>query len=83
MLGMTIEGTLLARTLFPDPPATSSVPTDFTYPDPVESWMDITKELSRLVPLAAVVLKVSFLIATVGLTCTSPTVVLVGACVFW
>ena len=83
MLGMTIEGTLLACTLFPDPPTTSSVSTDFTYPDPVESWTDITKELSRPVPLAAVVLKVSFLIATVGSTCTSPTVVLVGACVFW
>ena len=39
--------------------------------------------LSWLVPLAAVVLKVSFLIATVGSTCTSPTVVLVGAHIFW
>ena len=38
--------------------------------------------LSRLVPLTAVVLKVSFLIATVGSTCTSPTVVLVGARIF-
>ena len=42
-------------------------------------WMPV----SWLVPLATVVLKVSFLIATVGSTCTSPTVVLVGACVFW
>ena len=39
--------------------------------------------VSRLIPLVAVMLEVSFLIATVGLTCTSPTVVLVCACVFW
>ena len=30
--------------LFPPPPDTSSVPTDFTYPDPVDKWVLITQE---------------------------------------
>ena len=40
-------------------------------------------KVSRPVPLTAVVLGISFLIATAGSTCTSPTVVLVCAHVFW
>ena len=52
------KSALLARTLFPDPPATSSVPPDFEYPDPAEEWTDITKEqlalaIDKLSPLKA------------------------------
>ena len=38
--------------------------------------------MSRPVPLAVVMLKVSFFIATVVLTCTWPIVALVGTCIF-
>ena len=38
------KGNLLARMLFPPPPDTSSVPADFTHPDPVDKWSPITRE---------------------------------------
>ena len=39
------KGDLLAQTLFPPPPVSSSVPTGFVYPDPVDKWLPITREL--------------------------------------
>ena len=38
------KGDLLAQTLFPPPPDSSSIPADFTYPDPVDKWAPITWE---------------------------------------
>ena len=38
------KGELLAKTLFPPPPESSSVPADFNYPDPAEKWTPITRE---------------------------------------
>ena len=38
------KGDLLTRMLFPPPPDVSSVPADFTYPDPVDKWAPITRE---------------------------------------
>ena len=38
------KGELLAKTLFPPPPESSSVPVDFNYPDPAEKWTPITHE---------------------------------------
>lgn len=38
------KGDLLAQMLFPPPPDISSVPADFTYPDPVDKWAPITRE---------------------------------------
>jgi len=37
------KGNLLAETLFPPPPETSSVPADFEYPPPVDKWSPITR----------------------------------------
>ena len=39
------KGDLLAQTLFPPPPVSSSVPTGFMYPDLVDKWSPITREL--------------------------------------
>jgi len=36
------KSALLAHTLFPPPPATSSVPDTYQYPEPVEEWTEIT-----------------------------------------
>ena len=52
------KSALLARSLFPDPPPTSSVPPDYNYPDEAESWTDITVEqlttaINKLSPLKA------------------------------
>ena len=38
------KGELLAKTLFPPPPESSSVPANFVYPDPAEKWTPITRE---------------------------------------
>ena len=34
----------MAKTLFPPPPETSSVPANFVYPDPAETWTPITRK---------------------------------------
>ena len=52
------KSALLARTLFPEPPPTSSVPPDYAYPEPVEKWTDITENqltlaINKLSPLKA------------------------------
>ena len=52
------KSTLLARTLFPDPPPTSSVPQDYAYPEPAEGWTNITSNqllaaINKLSPLKA------------------------------
>jgi len=33
---------VLAQALFPPPPAISTTPADFLYPEPAEKWTDIT-----------------------------------------
>ena len=38
------KGNLLAKTLFPPPPETSSIPADFAYLDPAEEWTPISRE---------------------------------------
>ena len=38
------KGDLLAKTLFPPPPETSSVPADHNYPEPAETWTPISRE---------------------------------------
>ena len=38
------KGETLAKTLFPPPPPSSSIPTDYNYPDPAEDWTPITRD---------------------------------------